>query len=156
MLRLSLALALMIAAFSTTARAAHHEDEAAVREAVMNYVNAFYQAKPELGEASVATDLAKRGYARRSVEDPYSGPFFMTFDQLLEMSADWAEGEDIGPDTPKEITIFEISDVTASVKIEALWGFDYMHLAKIEGTWKIVNVLWQTYPDLNAGGETSD
>jgi hypothetical protein len=30
----------------------------------------------------------------------------------------------------------------ASVRTDADWGVDYMHLAKIDGEWKIVNVLW--------------
>ncbi len=37
-------------------------------------------------------------------------------------------------------------DQTASVKLIAEWGIDYMHLAKYEGQWKIVNVLWQSHP----------
>jgi hypothetical protein len=30
----------------------------------------------------------------------------------------------------------------ASLRTDAYWGVDYMHLAKIDGEWKIVNVLW--------------
>ena len=30
----------------------------------------------------------------------------------------------------------------ASVRTDAYWGVDYMHLAKIDGEWKVVNVLW--------------
>ena len=26
------------------------------------------------------------------------------------------------------------------------WGIDYFHLAKLDGTWTIMNVIWQTYP----------
>ncbi len=38
-------------------------------------------------------------------------------------------------------------DQTASVKLIAEWGIDYMHLAKYDGRWKIVNVLWQSHPE---------
>ena len=31
---------------------------------------------------------------------------------------------------------------TASAKLTADWGVDYFHLAKYEGKWKIVHVLW--------------
>jgi hypothetical protein len=30
--------------------------------------------------------------------------------------------------------------------VTALWGIDYMHLAKYDGKWKIVNILWQEPP----------
>ena len=35
-----------------------------------------------------------------------------------------------------------------SAKITALWGIDYIHLARAtpDGKWKIVNVLWQEHP----------
>lgn len=43
----------------------------------------------------------------------------------------------------KEVKLLDISDRTASVKLIADEWIDYMHLAKINGQWKIVNVLWQ-------------
>ena len=44
------------------------------------------------------------------------------------------------------IEIFEVLDQTAAVKLTAFWGIDYMHLAKYDGEWKIVQVLWQSAP----------
>ena len=48
--------------------------------------------------------------------------------------------------TPKKITVFEVLDKIATAKVEAKWGIDYFHLAKINDKWMIVNVLWQDYP----------
>jgi hypothetical protein len=39
-----------------------------------------------------------------------------------------------------------VLDQTATARLEAYWGVDYMHLARYEGKWKIVQVLWQAYP----------
>jgi hypothetical protein len=47
---------------------------------------------------------------------------------------------------PKEIRILDLLDQTASAKLIAHWGVDYFHLAKYDGRWMIVNVLWQTPP----------
>jgi hypothetical protein len=33
-----------------------------------------------------------------------------------------------------------------TVKLTADWGTDYMHLAKMDGKWMIVNELWQIPP----------
>ncbi|ASW73968.1 hypothetical protein CJF12_06450 [Chryseobacterium piperi] len=43
----------------------------------------------------------------------------------------------------KEIKFLDVSDKTASVKLIADEWIDYMHLVKLNGTWKIINVLWQ-------------
>jgi hypothetical protein len=51
------------------------------------------------------------------------------------------------PDDAKHsVEIFEVLDQTASAKLTAFWGIDYMHLAKYDGEWKIVQVLWQSAP----------
>jgi hypothetical protein len=44
------------------------------------------------------------------------------------------------------IPIYEILDITATAKLTAVWGIDYMHLVKIEDKWYILNVLWQSTP----------
>jgi hypothetical protein len=43
----------------------------------------------------------------------------------------------------KQVVILDMLDQTASAKLVASWGIDYMHLAKYDGQWKIVNVMWQ-------------
>lgn len=44
---------------------------------------------------------------------------------------------------PKEVVVFDVRNQTASAKVTAMWGVDYMHLAKHEGRWKILNIVWQ-------------
>jgi hypothetical protein len=34
-------------------------------------------------------------------------------------------------------------------KITAQWGIDYMQLAKFDGQWKILNIVWQSHPPSN-------
>ena len=123
------------------------EDEAGVRQAILNYVNSFYNTDPELAKKSVWENIAKRGYWHDNAGEPYRGPLYMTYEQLLSGAARIYAKNPPGPDAPKEITLFEVSDKIASAKVVAAWGFDYIHLTKIDGTWKIVNVLWQAYPD---------
>ena len=38
----------------------------------------------------------------------------------------------------------------ASVRTDADWGVDYIHLAKLDGDWKVVNVLWDGATDQGA------
>jgi len=44
------------------------------------------------------------------------------------------------------VTVLDALDQTASAKLVADWGVDYLHLARYDGRWKIVNVLWQSPP----------
>ena len=57
-----------------------------------------------------------------------------------------------GSDTPaerqlKEVTILDQFENAASVKIVASDWIDYLHLARWNGEWKIVNVLWEPKGD---------
>ena len=65
----------------------------------------------------------------------------MTFAGLVEVAKNWNKEGKLPADAPKEITIFDIQDQTASAKLVAQWGTDYFHLAKYDGKWKIINVL---------------
>ncbi len=121
-------------------------DEEAVRAAVLDYVEGIYEADPSRVERSVHTELWKRGFGRRSDEDPYQ-ELKMTFEQLVELAAEYnKDGSHVPEGSPKDVIVYEILDQTASVKLVASWGIDYMHLAKYDGKWKIANVLWQTHP----------
>lgn len=56
-----------------------------------------------------------------------------------------------GRDTPKErqqkeVTILDRYENVASVKIIASDWIDYLHLAKVDGRWVIINVLWERKP----------
>src|SRR6266487_1402748 len=56
-----------------------------------------------------------------------------------------------GKDTPvadrhKDVTILDIYQNAASAKIYASGWVDYLHLAKWNGRWVIVNVLWELHP----------
>jgi len=122
-----------------------NEDQTLVRRAVLDYVQAVEQARPELIERSVDTDLHKFGFHRSS--DGSYGKIPMTQAQLVELAATFLS-EGYVPEDPKHsIELFETLDKTASVKLTAFWGIDYMHLVKSDGQWKIVQVLWQSAPE---------
>lgn len=56
-----------------------------------------------------------------------------------------------GKQTPKEeqqkdVTILDMTGGAATVKCEMRDWVDYMHIAKLNGKWVIVNVLWEMKP----------
>ena len=57
-----------------------------------------------------------------------------------------------GKNTPvekrqKDVTILDAYGNTASVKAVMAGWIDYLHIARLNGQWKIVNVLWETKPE---------
>ncbi len=120
-------------------------EKKAVERAVLDYVEGVYEVKPEYIERSVHPDLAKIGYGKRSADDDYQA-IPMTYDQLVRLAGSYNANGRIGEDAPKKVEVLDMLDQTASAKLTAEWGIDYMHLAKLDGTWKIMHVLWQTHP----------
>lgn len=127
-------------------RAPSAADSAGVRAAVLDYVEAIYRVDTARIVRSVRPEMAKRGYFVARGQAGYtSAP--MTFAELLSVARTWNASGRVNADTaPREVIILDLLDQTASAKLVAQWGIDYMHLAKYDGRWMIVNVLWQTPP----------
>lgn len=130
-------------ALAGNASAEHHAHKKAIEEAVLNYVNAIYDMKPELIDESVSPKLQKLGYMPAEdgsglVED------WMTFDQLKELAANINKNGMFDPETsPKKVKVLHSTDTIANVKLDAAWGIDYIHLSKHSGKWMIMNVIWE-------------
>ncbi len=124
-------------------------EELKVTAAILNYVEALYEVKPELIKESVHPDLNKIGYYRPADADDYQEGSPMTYDQLYNLAAKWNAKGNLPEDAPKAIKIFEVQDKTATAKLTAQWGTDYFHLAKLDGKWMIINVIWQSPPKMN-------
>jgi hypothetical protein len=119
------------------------KERGAVKRAVLDYVEGAYNVVPSLIERSVHPSLAKLGFVQqdgRYVEHP------MTFEELVEIAKVFNKDGQIPQDAPRKVTVYEVLDQMTSAKLEAWWGVDYLHLAKFDGKWMIVNVLWQTSP----------
>ncbi|MBL8752032.1 MAG: serine hydrolase [Planctomycetes bacterium] len=117
----------------------------AVRSAVLDYVEGVYGREVDRVARSVHPTLAKRGYWRERGANVYTS-MPMTHEQLLSTTRTYnAERRDMTT-ASREVTVFDVLDQTASARVVAEWGIDYLHLARIDGRWQIVNVLWQSPP----------
>ncbi|MBT8219936.1 MAG: hypothetical protein HKO89_05430 [Saprospiraceae bacterium] len=120
----------------------------AVESAILDYVEALYLVDSTRMERSVSPNLRKIGYWKDPKTGEYRDNLNMTYEQLVSLSARWnTDGKSADEDSVKEIDIYDINDRTASAKLTAVWGIDYMHLAKIDGKWLIMNVIWQSHPE---------
>ena len=128
----------------STLRAQSAADSSGIRQAALDYIEGYYTGNAERMERAIHPELAKR-----IVNVDERGRY-----RLGQMSAmTLVEGTRAGggKDTPeaerrKDVTILDIYQNTASAKIYASYWVDYLHLAKWNGRWVIVNVLWEMHP----------
>ena len=143
------ALALLVAALlggAAPATAQSAADTAGVRAAVLDYVEGFYQGDSTRIVRSVRADATKYGFFIPRNATAYEGEP-MSFAEMNSYANSVKRNNRPAPATaPKEIEILDLSDQTAAAKLTAYWGIDYLHLARYDGRWMIVHVLWQTPP----------
>jgi Putative lumazine-binding len=145
MKKLTLLVFALLIVFPSYTFAQSDADKEAVRQAVLDYVEGVYNVAPERIERSVHPELVKRGFYIKKGETAYTfAP--MTFTELVNLARTYNKNGRVPKDAPKEIVIFDVLDQTAAAKLTAVWGVDYFQLAKYDGKWKIVNILWQTPP----------
>ncbi len=120
------------------------DDKAGIRQAALSYAESWYEGDGAKMESVLHPDLAKR-IARTNAQNRSS------LDQMSALTLVQAARGGFGKSTPKEkqqkdVTILDVYRGAATVKLEMLGWIDYMHIAKFNGKWVIVNVLWETKP----------
>jgi hypothetical protein len=137
----ALALTLM---FPLGAAAQSPEDRAGAERAALDYLEGFYEGSTEKLRRGVHPDALKFGFSMRDGEYHRSP---MSFDEMLQYATSVKEfGRFPGADAPKRVELLDVLDQTAVAKVYAWWGSDYLSMAKYDGEWKIVQVLWQSPP----------
>jgi len=125
-------------------------DTRAVEDAVRAYLLAFYAAEPERLDGNVSRELVKYGFWRDSVSGEVR-PLSMDFEQLSDLARRWNAEAEMPADAPRGIEVLDVGARIACARLDAAWGVDYLNLAKLDGRWQIVQVLWQTAPEPDAG-----
>lgn len=129
-----------------SAKVSAKTEKAAVRAAVLDYVEGFYEGDSTRFVRSVSPEVFKFGYSVPRDSTSYRGSR-MTWQQFNGYANRVKSQNQQAPKTAKkEIVVFDVLDQTASAKLTASWGVDYLLLAKQDGRWKITHVLWQTLP----------
>src|SRR5256714_12076685 len=117
-------------------------DKAAIKQTALAYIEGWYEGNAERMERALHAELAKR-IGRTDSKNGRSG-----LGQMSAMSLVQGTRAGGGKNTPKEKqqkdgTIRDVFENAASVKIVASDWIDYLHMAKWNGRWVIVNVLWE-------------
>lgn len=140
-----LAAGLALLSLPQRAAAQTQADHDAVRQAVLDYVEGFYEGDTTRFLRSVRPEVDKFGFWRNQQGAYQGGPF--PWERFFSFARDVREGRhQTPPNAPKEVTIYEVLDQTAVAKVRAYWGSDYFLLARYDGRWMIRHIMWQVPP----------
>ena len=142
-IRLALCLLPLLCATSALAQTA--ADSAAIRATALDYVEGWYEGDPDRMTRALHPELVKRIV----VNDTATGKSVLQTMGASAMVNGTRHGW--GKSTPKEkqekeVRILDIFGGAASVRGTMADWIDYMQLAKVDGRWVIVNVLWENKP----------
>lgn len=130
---------------TSQANAQSGSDTELIKQAALDYIEGWYEGNAERMERALHPELAKR-IVRTDRASGRSGLGQMGAMTLVQSTRGGG-----GKNTPKEkqqkdVTVLDIFGNSASAKIIASEWVDYLHLAKWNGRWVIVNVLWELKP----------
>jgi hypothetical protein len=144
MIHSAIRLGVVALVLAAPARAQTAADSAGIRQAALDYIEGWYEGNAERMERAVHPDLAKRiinaDQRGRSVLGHQSA---MT---LVQNTRRGGGKETPGAERRTDVRILDVFGNTASVRVDADRWIDYLHIAKWNGRWVIINVLWENRP----------
>ena len=116
------------------------DENRAITAVARNYMDAYYTADPALMQRSLHPDFHKR--TLRTI----NGQAQITEDTVQSMVEGVAQGsgKDIpGDERVRSIEVLDVYRDAASVKVVTGRWIDYMHLSKLNGEWRVLDVVLQ-------------
>ena len=144
---LSIASVLLIGIVTLHAQTNPSRDDEAITKTALDYIEGWYTGDAARMERALYPELAKRMIST----DPKTGR--SQFNHMGALALVQRTREGIGTKIPadrqlKDVTILDRFNNAAVVKIVASDWIDYLEVAKFNGDWKIINVLWELKPKI--------
>jgi hypothetical protein len=145
---LNLPAAIGLLAFLMAGPRAHAQsasDSAGIRAAALDYIEGWYTGDTVRMERALHPELAKRMVRT----DPASGKSVLSqmgAKQLVEYTRAGGGQKTEPRRRQADVSILDVYQGAASAKVIAADWVDYLHLARWNGRWVIINVLWELKP----------
>jgi hypothetical protein len=121
-----------------------------IRQSALDYAQGWYEGDAERMRRSLHPELAKRAI----LPDPQTGEerFHHLSQQRMVDKTQQGDGLDDAPADKRyyDVAIFDVCGDIATVRAESYAYVDYLHLARSQDKWLIVNVLWTNNPSAGA------
>jgi hypothetical protein len=141
---LAVALALALAGPAAAQPRAAAADSAAIRALVHDYALGWYDGEPARMERALHPRLAKRSVVRDAAGRAALAE--MPAQRLID-EARSGVGRRIPADVRRvDVRILDVYGDIASVRADMHGWVDYFQVARMDGAWKVVNVLWALHP----------
>ena len=119
-------------------------DKEAIKQTALDYIEGWYEGNAERMERALHPELAKRIVFTKDGRSRLDSMSAMSLVQNVKRGG--------GKNTPKEkqqkdVTILDVYENAACVKVVASDWVDYLQIARANGRWVIVNVLWELKPE---------
>jgi hypothetical protein len=142
--RFLLAAALLAStALAAPARAQTAADSAAIRATALDYAEGWYTGDATRMGRALHPELAKRISQQRNGQWQLSS---MTAEELVSGTANGGGTRTPQAQRQADVQILDVFGNVASVRVTMSGWIDYMHMARVDGRWQIVNVLWEMKP----------
>ncbi|RQO69435.1 hypothetical protein DBR43_15240 [Pedobacter sp. KBW06] len=119
------------------------QDTLDIKRVALAYIESQHTPNPKQMQDALHPRVVKRSvFKNKKTQKDFVSEY--SAENLVILAETYNTNGDKFPKTPKkEIKLLDVSALTASVKLIADEWFDYMHIVKTNGEWKIINVLWQ-------------
>jgi hypothetical protein len=116
------------------------KEKAAIIETALNYIEGWYEGNVERMDKALHPDLMKRFMQPMPTGKEVTNT--VSKKSMLEYTRAGAGTNSPNKDKKPDLEVLDIFKTIAAVKCKSGDYMDYLHLAKTEGEWKIMNVLW--------------
>ena len=133
---------------NTKLYAQDRSDNLLIKEAVLNYIEGLEYNDPARVAKAMHEDLAKRNLGKKDDGNDYlqnmTAESLIGYAKTFDYTQLYKKGIDQEIQLQVDVEIYDIRDNIATVKAvqNKFAFFDYIHLAKINDQWKIINILW--------------
>lgn len=118
-------------------------EAAAIKATALDYIEGWYEGNPERMARAVHPELQKRIVF---TDDGVSRIENMGASKLVANVRNGGGTKTPAAKQKKDVIILDRFENAASVKVVASDWVDYLHVARVDGRWQIVNVLWEVNP----------
>jgi len=137
-------LALLVTAVMLPAAQAQADDNAAIKQTALDYIEGWYEGNAERMERALHPKLVKRIFEKNSAGEVALDE--MGAQQLVEGTRRGGGKRTPPEKQQKDVTILDVFENAAAVKVVASDWIDYLQMAQVDGRWVIINVLWELKP----------